>query len=1394
MNGILDGMMLYINSATWVVVQNPTATTFDVYWPIGSLPSGGQSIVSYQISVTMPTTFATISSSIDASFDGVADTGYDTADVVHLSVFIADVSQLADLRLRVFVNSSAVDYYEKSILPSSLQAQVSTSQTADTALVTRTDQVSRGIVGEFDILNETSNQAKAEELNLIASTAGNWSEITISKNLFLQVGKAGTGAYTWKNITGFQVYYVPAGAGSTTIAIGSLYIAGGFGPNGFSISQTVPLLPYDYLVTYRNPSTNQESSPCAPMIPENVVYPRRQSVVLTISGTDDPQIPTTTNSPSIAIYRRGGSFSDGLYRLIGYATNPGATRTGDILTPSTVQFYDNQSDASITSANLIEFDNDPPVVASLPIPLTLAWTGYASGTGAAGFTSAINYAWLSGPITSPPDDVSQVLKPGNRITVAIGTKSEEQAVVEGATNGSIYIFLQYDHTTGGPNPPVNGAVFVSADSVSGSPGNLACEAYDSIFVAGNAYNPQTLFQSKVGLPESFPVVELDTGIAKQIDIGGPSNPIMGVCEFNGQIVTLNLSSLYVVNVFGGQMQAPQQTAAQRGCVGTYAWCKADNEIWYMSYDGIYSWSGGQSYKRSQELDPLFKGQTIGNYAPVKLDLISGFSYTGAQVATFSFYKNQVMITYIDTNLQYNRMVYDTIFKRWRIEVIGEAISGTLAVTGQYVEEDTGRLLISKTVTSGGTTAYLYLDDIGTTDGWVNHSSGTSSDGKVISFAVSGNAFTGGEPSLQKQFSEFMIEVNNDSGTIAGAVYYDFSSTQDGTDAPSYNMPGSPLGRRRIPFSLQLGFSKEAYSMLTRFSGTSGTGATTTPITFYSTTYNFLPLEQQQSAIAYDWDDLGHPADKRLYEISLEYDVSTVGGGTVTLNMDTMTGIVGNQTINTAAQTFTLIPAAGTYTGPRRIRTTFPVSDSMIVKQVRIRPSPGPSYFKDWKYSFQFEKYPPDIVPFTEWSNYGYSYLKYAQQLVMDIDTGGVNCAVALYADGGFSPLQTFTINTTSITRTVILTLSPNLTGYMFRLVLNNGSGGKAQLFNHNIVFEKADPGEVHHTFDYDMLGWPYDKKLQELTIHYNTTNTSTAILADTITGIKGETINVAQLSFVLDGPGRSLQTFAIPDNNYVKMIRLYPQTDNTVFKEWKYEFKFEKMPPDITLFTEWSDFGYPCEKIARNLILELNTDGVACTVTLSADGAPQFSTPVNTLINDRNVVIPLPSNLIGRLWKLNFAPGSGGASQLFSWKLDYIREPCAVNYMDTYEQDLGAIGWKWIKQVWVSYVCPSTITMTIFNDNGGILLTPFYTATLPAQSLRNMSRFYLPAINSGILNKTKKVRVQMSSTSPFKLYADSGFEWYLIGEEQRRAYRFLPETPEMQLPVAQLNAAPGSMK
>lgn len=1400
---------------------NDTSGTFSAYFT--GTPANGNTVVSAEKHQSLADTPTSTLFDFQTAIPGAGFNGqppdYTSADIVHVAIGIAEPSKIADIRVRVMVgasyNASGADYYEKSIALSAVQPVTSLTQTATTNLSGTIPQTVIGARGPYPPPDEPTQQAKAKELGTTSpnQNVANFvfTEIDIPKETLLPVGQAGKSHFTWQNVQGIQIVAVSsvkAPTSAPTVWVSSVYIAGGFGPDALSQDANIILQPYDYLYCYVNPSTGAKSNPSVPMIQSNWVTPHRQRVAVSVGGTIDPQVIVGTGAvqvgnSSIAIYRRGGSFSDGLYRLVGYTSNPGVDGSNGF--PKTTIFYDDQSDLDLLDADLIEFDNDAPVTSTLTSPARLEMGGFiGGGKGAAG---QLSYVVLAPINDLPTPFISDFIHDGTVLTIRRGSQKEETCIayqVGQAGPGVVLLYFQKDQTDMATLPPLT--VVADCDTTANQPCPLAVSAFDSVFVAGDPNNPHVVYKSKTGRPESFPTVELATGIVNTQNVGTPSNPIVNFCEYGGGLLFLNLRSLYFMSVAFGVMETPIETPAARGLIGRNAWCKVDNEIWYVSYDGIYSWSGGQSVKRSIELDPLFRGQSIGPYNPIQFGAPNPAVPTllGSDIITMAYQDNQVFVVYVDSIGDYYRLRYDTIFQRWSIDYFWDAfnpppppqlpIPGNTvleAVTAQYVDKDTGNFLVART--GAGTIAYIYLDELGTSDGWVNNGNpGDGSTGGPIPFTIGTPSFTFGAPSLNKQYLDFVLDINNDSmQNLNWQVYTNFAGPfGTPTESGSFQAPTPGTGRHQVPVALNGGYGWEAYAISFVFQGYSNK-----PIKFYSITFNYIVLTQVQSGRTWDWDELGWRYDKRLYQVIFEYDIPV--GQSVTMILDTITGIAGAQQENAAVQTFALTPpSSGSSGAPTRLTANFFLNDVMIVKKIRIRPtltnpaggvtSSNPVLFKYFSYTFgEFEKLPADIVAFTPWNNYGTEYDKYAQQIDLNVDTGGVPGTCTLEADG-VAVAGPFPVTTTSENRQVNLTMPPQIKGKMFRLVNTAGMGGKFQLYDHRIIMLPADRGPVLQTWDWSYLGWPFDKKLKRFTVEYNTQNTPTTILIDTMTGIKGGTINTAAFSFVLDQPGRALQTFPFPDGVYVKQLRMYPQSDNVVFKEWQPTWDKDNYPADIFEFTDWSDLGWPCQKILRSLEIEMDTGGVAATIQIQADGA-NVGVPISitTTATNRRQIISLPSDIVGINFRLLFTPGTNGKTQYFSHEWEAIREPCAVTHWDSYEVAFSYNGWSFIKQMWLQYICPANVTVSIYSDGGNL----FFQQVLPPHALRDTERFYLPAIQFtnglAVLNKSKRHRIQIDSFSPFKFYLEqSKIEWMPIAAEQRQAYQQMTFSAIMAIQTA----------
>ena len=1025
---------------------------------------------------------------------------------------------------------------------------------------------------------------------------------------------------------------LPAFGVATAVAVGVVGSAPN-GPNGGAAGSPNGTTPYDYRYVYQAKGTNNEGNPSQTMLDDSVVTNgtpvavQQQNITVTVWGTNDPQIGTGAGS-TINIYRRGGLLYD-TWRFVGFCTNPGAGLTNT--------FLDTAADVDLLSANFLTVDNDPPVPSSLStranatatIPATAAGGGRQSITIAGGSISAIT--------------------PGTQVYCIFD--APETITVESVVGNVITAYFQHVQ-------PVGTTIF--ADTVCGQPCNLCITYQQFVLVAGDPNNPHLIYRSKGDTPEAFTVTPADGSVAT-VACGSPSNPIMRMYDFRGQVTTLNLYSIFETVVFNGSFVAPARMA-DRGTVGMLANCKTDTEIWFLSWDGVWSWDGAQCRKRSESIDPIFHGQQINGILPI--------DYSQASSCTMESHRGQIHLIYQAVGGIVELICEPMFGDRWR----SNTPTSTQIISFQYTELDTQSMIEAY---SAPTASFLMADQYKLSGGinytadqftsaWVPPGSPGGAGGAVIPFDIVLPWFDLGAPASTKLFEEALLELDTTGSAGSGVSALTVVLTTDFSDTAVDTLTIAPPvagGRTLVSLLPQLTnvssnintFGRECRSISFHVSGY----AWPTQMTLYSLTVIYQEIDLLTAGGAADWTDLGYPHDKRLYQMVVTFDTAGVDQKIV---MDTMTGIDG-KTYNPAVQVFTLSNPTITG-GGGRAKKTFPITDGIIAKMVRVRPyataavgAAATVLFKILSVEFtEKEDYPPDIVSFTPWEDGDYAFAKYLNQATLDVDTNGVAVTVQIQADG--STVSTQVVTGTGSNRDQNLTVLPSASGKKWRIYVDPSQtaiatgGGKFQLFNPGRIFrfQPADRGEVGHTFDWDDLGHPWDKYLRSVTIEWdNTGGANVSLGMDTLTGIGGQTVNTAVATFVLSG-GRAKREFPLPKDTIAKMIRVYPIAAPPVtFRQWKYGFDKIDYPCDIVLSTEWKNAESPDDKNPSWLSIDADTQGIACSVNLENESGSVMTVQHTGTITDRMRNYPIPVDTFAKMWRLSATPGTNGKFQLFSW-------------------------------------------------------------------------------------------------------------------------------------------------
>ena len=1382
----VPGMYIVESGASQISVIEKVDSAGAIYAYFASLPSGNiSSYESGSVVTTAGLTYTATSNAfsspgLDLSFGATNDNeGYVTDDTIAFSFFTSSPENIYDIRLRFYTNSASSAYYEKAISPGlvqSLQNAVSSNATINPdspGMVAdengASNAVTDPVIPTGNVITYDATQVGLNPAYLTPSKAGlgGWSQVEISKRSFLALGNAGTvddgsGGQGWKTIYGVEVIIRP----TTTTAVvnfklGSIFAYGGKGVNS---NYGAKLTPYSYVYTYKSKITGAESNPCIEMVPENTLNIVRQGINVNVLGTEMAGYQSlNAEVDTICIYRSGGTFADGLYRRVGVINNPGAAAGN---------FVDTADDLSIVGAPIAEFDNDCPVTSDIGQE----------------YKFNLAAAYVKGPVTISLSTISSTMRdlltPGTIVNIGGGiagaTGKQESCVVLAVNTGSFTTYLQYDHLAGEA---------VIWDTNAGVACDVLCSAFNRMWVAGDAKNPHVLYSSKTGKPESFPIINQGTGNPHAIAVSSPDNPINGIAEFNGELVCLCQNGIYTIRLDNGRMVGPFKTPANRGLVLKYAWGYVDNEIWFLSNDGIYAWAGAGIRKVTFAIDFVFNKKSVNGIAP--FDRLNTQYYPLCNIQQKN---NEIFFNYINTDGWFFVLRYHLLFDRWSVDEIYDPSQlvyqsnvsdrngiplRPVAITAMVSDRAAGVLYASKTVGSGSwptptyQAALIKYDDVNT---YTDNAGSISPLPEPIYYETKTKFYDMGTALAQKNFTdigfEFTSGLSNDAdNTFFYKVYYDYLTTAGDSSASIPNtatrqISQFPLQQAGSPLASE---GKEARAAMFSLYGKSKAYNI-----FHNFSYTFIPLSDTIKGRVTDWDDLGHPFDKRLFNVTIEYDN---GNTDLVLYLDTVSGLNSSAT-TLAIQTITLPAKVG------RAKSSIAITADIVAKMVRLRPKVASVSYQIFNYSFQKEDYPRDVMNNTDWSDlgyqyekrlyqlyincdtggasvsvaieadggtvlqtvtvsgsstnrmqaipldkdligklirlkvtsslvnvkfqlfdykfdfenlpkpivlstppndFGYDYLKYAEQVSFDINTSGYNVPVSLYGDGVL--MQTVTVNGTQTDRNQIITLSPALTFRTMRLEVGAiPAGGRFQLWDYRPIFKPADKGEVFHTFDWDDIQYPYDKKLTEITIEFQTNTGNVQIAIDTLSGIDGNTrVEPFQtLTLPNSSNNRGFKTFPI-NETVCKMIRVRaigPTPLPSDFKMYGYKVgNVVQYPADIVNFTDWSDLGYQYEKRLYQLYINCDTAGQNVTVNIEADGGIVQQVNVNGTATNRMQPIPINNDIIGKLIRLSVVsvPG-GGKFQLFDYKFDFENLPKPI-VLSTPWNDFGYDYLKYAEQI-----------------------------------------------------------------------------------------------------------------
>lgn len=694
----------------------PQASAFGFYQPV---PAAATTLpVGFWSGTLGQNSTATISKTV--ALDLSQNNQVTDDDLIVLVLAVSDPASIANIRLQFDVADSnyTTSYYYKDIAPAYYQTGVQNLEQAYTTTEQQQLAQTLGVVGP---LPPNSLTAQLQPGNLSTGSRA-WTAILLRRGDFVAVGTAGASGTDWSAVTGWQLVLDTNTVGSSTISVNGLYLQWGAGPSSFGG------VGFDYRATYININTLTESngtpvqqfseqygwlaSLAAPVL-------LRQAAALTGQFSSDPQVT------HLRLYRRGGTRASNWFQI---AQVPNVTAGG------TFSFKDVVPDAVLAQAQPLVLDNDPPVTSSLQQPIATWLISSPATPGASVFS-------LFTPQTVTVQQANATFVPGQIVDVGYSYNLEQVRVETGGT-GQFTARFQLQHDLGEP---------VAVYSVPRQPCNLAAQAYNQTWLAGDPNNPNFLYFSKPGRPEAF-------GPQNYLAVGSPQYPIVIVVNWRGTLFVCTTQKWWIIN--GGARPTAQPTGSIHGAVGSQAWCEIEGGIAFWAQDGIRVFAGSDGDYLTLPVEFLFRAQQTDTPVPVA-DL------TRVNEAVLAYYNNTLYAAYWAVDGQRLRLAFDFNYKRFRYDDVG--------ATAMLWEPDTNMLLAAKQQgAAAGANAGQYVlvqDQVLTQDyddgGYVNGLLLKS----PVAWVIQHPYYDIGQPHYPKQWNMLETDCNTQNQTLTTELLF-----------------------------------------------------------------------------------------------------------------------------------------------------------------------------------------------------------------------------------------------------------------------------------------------------------------------------------------------------------------------------------------------------------------------------------------------------------------------------------------------------------------------------------------------------------------------------------------------------------------------------------------------
>lgn len=633
-----------------------------------------------------------------------------------------------------------------------------------------------------------------------------------------------------------------------------------------------------------------------------------------------------------------------------------------------------------------------------------------------------------------------------------------------------------------PVPTVNG----SGATVLGQPVPILFGPIgDGVYCAlGDPFRPGHVYSCLAGNFDAWP--SSGTYI---VEVCSPTEELMNGCVWGGGGFVLSRERGYLIYTNPGDVGITYSpTSCTPGLAARWAFCTGPGGIYYVARDAVRVTGGADSQILSDQIRPLFNGQTVNGRAPI--------DFSQPLEMRLALHDGDLWFAYMDVNGVRQKAIFSVVYKYWRFADLAPPF-GT-SMTGAVYSDETRNLR-----TGAGPNQLL----LGTGGGAIARHDGFTDLGASIFGVLRTGAWTFQTDRQDKLLGDLVVDIDPQGGSTVVRTLFNAETVISGNVAiPASTgrimVPLQPFGpeperarsvsidlslvapaaARPVLYGLGVAVALEPEVTLQRVTTweplpgaegylqgirldcdtfgvaktilveaevngvpiavatltvqtTQGSGPSTRHVLWFSwpavhaNLVRLRPTDENPWTLwRADWLSTQEPARIATWDTNWE----SPGGDRYYTGLDLECDTFG---LTKTIEVYVDQALIGTYpilaTGRRYLHVTLPTGRGHLFRFVAIDAHPGLLYRHEWLTTEEPREQANWNAGYTTWSSLSDKYLK---GLVLEVDTFGEIKSVNVEADG----VVVQTLSVATLGRTVVNLTFPQVLGRVFRVIPSDG--------------------------------------------------------------------------------------------------------------------------------------------------------------------------------------------------------------------------------------------------------------------------------------------------------------------------------------------------------------------